>query len=405
MNTRLAFQPRRAASWLALGAAIATLAGCAATGTAVPAPDAYVRSTPENVFQGSFPIDRKPVVTVKSGAVVKMDTISHQGATTPGVNPVTFFGQLGVKPQEVLPDAVAYWKSMAASGKTPSAAHILTGPVYVEGAEPGDTLEVDILDYQTRVPYGINVTTPVSGVFLPAYPGHRPGDKPPAIPVAPAGSPGGLYPNVHQHLIRTGTNAAGKEVAFIADGIEVPLQMFAGTMGLAPQTGVFVGETPTSPPPPTGMQVTTFPGRFGGNMDNRDLTIGARLYLPVFQKGGQFYVGDTHGVQGDGEVSGTALEQSLTATYRFVLHKGKKIEWPRAEDDRYWILMGIDHDLNRAMKIAVEQVIDFLVKEKGMTPANAYSLASVGVNFVNSEVVDRTQVVSGKIPKSLFLKK
>jgi acetamidase/formamidase len=371
----------------------------------VAAPDFYVKSTPANTIQGSFPINRPPVVTVKSGAVVKMDTISHQGAVTPGVDPVAFFGSLGVKPADVLPDAIEHWKVMTASGQTPSAAHILTGPVYVEGAEPGDTLEVDILDYKTRVPYGINVTTPVSGVFLPAYPGNRPGDRPLAIPPAPPGAPGGLYPNVHQHLIRTGTNAAGKEVAFFADGIEVPLRMFAGTMGLAPATGVFVGEVPNAPPPPTGIQVSTFPGRFGGNMDNRDLTIGAKLYLPVFQKGGQFYVGDTHGVQGDGEVSGTALEQSLTATYRFVLHKGMKIEWPRAEDDNYWIMMGIDHDLNRAMKIAVEQVIDFLVKEKGMTAAQAYSLASVGVNFVNSEVVDRTQVVSGKIPKVLFVKK
>jgi acetamidase/formamidase len=404
MNT---IERARSTARLCCGVAVAALAGCAVPDGRgpIPAPDFYVKSTPANTIQGGFPIDRAPVVTVKSGAVVKMDTISHQGATTPGVDPVAFFGSLGVKPEDVLPDAIEHWKAMTASGRTPSAAHILTGPVYVEGAEPGDTLEIDILDYRTRVPYGINVTTPTSGVFLPAYPGHRPGDRPPAIPTAPAGSPGGMYPNTHQHLIRTGTNAAGKEVAFFADGIEVPLQMFAGTMGLAPPTGVFVGEVPDAPPPTTGVQVTTFPGRFGGNMDNRSLTIGAKLYLPVFQKGGQFYVGDTHGVQGDGEVSGTALEQSLTATYRFVLHKGMKTEWPRAEDDRYWILMGIDHDLNRAMKIAVEQVIDFLVREKGMTAAQAYSLASVGVDFVNSEVVDRTQVVSGRIPKALFVKK
>ena len=103
------------------------------------------------------------------------------------------------------------------------------------------------------------------------------------------------------------------------------------------------------------------------------------------------------------EVSGTAVEHSLTGTYRFILHRGKKIEWPRAENSEYYIIMGIDHDLDRAMKISVDQVIKFLVEEKGLTVAKAYSLASIGVNFVVSEVVDRTQVVSGKIPKSLFI--
>src|ERR1700755_2694703 len=111
-------------------AALAALTGCAAQNGnhgPVPSPDFYVKSTPANTIQGSFPIDRAPVVTVKSGAVVKMDTISHQGATTPGVDPVAFFGSLGVKPADVLPDAIEHWKAMTASGKTPSAAHILTG--------------------------------------------------------------------------------------------------------------------------------------------------------------------------------------------------------------------------------------------------------------------------------------
>jgi acetamidase/formamidase len=126
------------------------------------------------------------------------------------------------------------------------------------------------------------------------------------------------------------------------------------------------------------------------------------LYLPVFHPGALFYTGDPHSAQGDGEVSGTAIEHSLTGTFRFVLHKGKTIEWPRAENDDYYILMGIDHDLDRAMRMATVEVVKFLVAEKGLTQAKAFSLASVGVDFVVSEVVDATQVVSAKIPKRLF---
>jgi acetamidase/formamidase len=184
----------------------------------------------------------------------------------------------------------------------------------------------------------------------------------------------------------------------------VPLQPFMGVMGLAPATGVFVGSTPNAPPPATGVQSSTQPGPFGGNMDNKLLTIGATLYLPVFQHGGQFYTGDSHSAQGDGEVSGTAIEHSLSGLFRFILQKGKTIQWPRAEDDTYYIFMGIDQDLDRAMRIATLEVIKFLVEEKGLTDAEAFSLASIGVDFAVSEVVDGTQVVSGKVAKSLFLK-
>ena len=139
-------------------------------------------------------------------------------------------------------------------------------------------------------------------------------------------------------------------------------------------------------------------------MDNRYLTTGTTLFLPVFQPGGQFFVGDTHSVQADGEVSQTAVEHSLTGLYRFIVHKDMHLDWPRAENKDFYIIMGIDQDLNRAMRIATGQVVDFLVNEKGLTVPAAYSLASVGVNFVVNEAVDRTQVISGLIPKSLFLK-
>jgi acetamidase/formamidase len=153
-----------------------------------------------------------------------------------------------------------------------------------------------------------------------------------------------------------------------------------------------------------GVQSSRPPGAFGGNLDVKDLTAGATLYLPVFHPGALFYVGDPHGAQGDGEVSGTAIEQSLTGTFRLVVHKGVTISGPRAESDAHYLIMGIDLDLDRAMRHATWEVVDFLVEEEGLTPAEALSLASIAVDFRVSEVVDLTQVVTGFIPKGIFLR-
>jgi acetamidase/formamidase len=279
---------------------------------------------------------------------------------------------------------------------------VLTGPLYIDGAEPGDTLEIEVLDLDTRVPFGINSTGPTSGVMGTGYPGWREGDVGLDIPATiPPDKPAGVWPDVRQHLYRTG-KYRGKEVAFFSDDIKLPLQPFMGVMGVAPETGKFVGSTPTAPPPASGVQGSGPPGPFGGNMDTHDLTVGSTLYLPVFQQGAQFFVGDSHSLQGDGEVSGTAIEHSLSGTFKFTLHKKQTIAGPWAEDGDNWILMGIDHDLDRAMRFALIDVVDFLVKEKGFTVPKAYSFASISVDFHNAEVVDGTQVVTGKIPKKLF---
>ena len=139
-------------------------------------------------------------------------------------------------------------------------------------------------------------------------------------------------------------------------------------------------------------------------MDVKELTVGSTLYLPVLHPGAQFYVGDPHSAQGDGEVSGTAIEQSLTGRFRFVLHKDTVITGPRAENATHYILMGIDLDLDRALQKAVDEVVAFLVTEKGLTPTKAVSLASIAVDFHVAEAVDLTQLVTGKIPKSIFIR-
>jgi len=365
-------------------------------------PDYYLSARPENVVWGGFPINSAPLLAVKSGDTVRIDTISQSGATNATADPVAYFGQFGVKPGEVLEDVKDFWTSMPSRPRY--GPHILTGPVYIEGAEPGDMLEVQILDLDARVPFGLNNTAPLGGVLGTGYPGYRDGDPGLDIPAAPPDALAGIFPGVRQHLYRIG-KARGRQVAFFSNRIQVPIVPFMGVMGVAPRDGEFVGSTPDAPPPPLGVQGSGPPGTFGGNMDLHDLTVGATLYLPVFQSGAQFFTGDPHSAQGDGEVSGTAIEHSLSGVFRFIVHKRKTIEWPRAEDATHYMMMGIDHDLNRAMRLATLEVVKFLVEEKGLTPAKAFSLASIGIDFHAAEVVDGTQLIVGKIPKELFTMK
>jgi len=374
----------RARSLLSAAAAVSVIALHAAGPTV--APSVHVRSTPENVVLGVFPIDRAPVAKVASGAVVRIDTLSQRGATQQE-DPVMFLGKFGVKPDEILQDVKDLWTARNAkpASERGGGGHILTGPIYVEGAEPGDTLAVEMIDLTTRVPYGINSTSSTSGVFSASYPGAQ-GDP---IPVTE-------IPNTN-HLIRTGMEN-GRAVAFFSDNIRVPMHPFFGTMAVAP-------EHPTVGQPGVrveGLQTSGPPGPYGGNMDFRDLQAGSTLYLPVFHRGALFYVGDPHGTQGDGEVSGNAIEQSLTGVLRFTVLKGKTLRGPRAEDATHYYVMGIDLDLDRAMRKSVAETVDFLVKEKGLTPAKALSLCSIAIDFRIAEVVDTTQVVVGSIPKALF---
>lgn len=349
-----------------------------------PAGDLYVPSRPETVVFGVFPIDRAPVLTVKSGQTVRIDTVSQRGVTQ-DESPIIYFGAFGIKSNEILKDVLDIWASREGRPEG-RGGHILTGPIYIEGATPGDTLEVQILEVRQRVPYGINSTTPTAGVVRASY-ASQPDDPVLTIPE-----------REQLHLIRTG-KANGRDVAFFSDTIHVPVGPFMGTMAVAPRNPV-VGEPGVRV---AGVQGSGPPGPYGGNMDFKMLTAGSTLFLPVFHPGARFYVGDPHGAQGDGEVSGNALEQSLTGVFRFVVHKGKTITAPRAESATHYVLMGIDLDLDRAMKLATMQVVNFLVTEKGLTPANALSLASLAVDFQVAEAVDGTQVIVGKIPKNLFL--
>ncbi len=385
---------RPARGWI-LAAAVAT--GCAApeaepeqTGAdAVPAApleaDHFVPSSPENVSWGWFPIDKAPVLRVQPGETVRMDTLTHAGAVQ-DEDPVAWLSALGVPREEIHRDVLDFWTSREGRPREGRSGHVITGPLYVEGAEPGDMLEIEILSVETRMPWGVNNTSPRGGVFSESYPGFRPDD--PALDIPPG----------TRHLIRTGW-VDGREVAFLAEDIQVPLAPFMGILAVAPDP--VVGQPGVTVP---GVQGSRPPGPFGGNLDVKDLKAGTTVYLPVFHPGALFYAGDPHGAQGDGEVSGTAIEQSLSGVFRFAVHKGRAPSSPWAEDEDYYMVMGIDLDLDRAARQATWEVVEFLGEEKGLSPAKALSLTSIAVDFRVSEVVDLTQIVTGYIPKHIFVR-
>ena len=234
---------------------------------AAQTPDATLRSTPDTVIWGYLAADLPPALTIKSGQTVKIDTVSHQGLTSKD-DPATFFGTAGIPPDQVLQDAKDIY-SMVGRVKGLSA-HVLTGPLYVEGAARGDMLEVRIKKFDLRVPYGVNNSGPHTGVL------------------------GNLLTVPAPKIIKLDI---ARNVALFSPDIEVPLAPFMGIMAVAPPRDVL-------------MVSSRPPSRWGGNMDFNKLTAGSTLYLPVFNPGAQFFTGDSHAVQGDGEINGTAIEAS-----------------------------------------------------------------------------------------------
>jgi acetamidase/formamidase len=323
--------------------------------------DAHLRSTPDHVSWGLIPANAPPALRIASGETVRIDTVSQQGLTA-GIDPVTFFGSGGIAADDVLEDVKAIYRQVR---REPGAgSHVLTGPIYVDGAQPGDMLEVRILDVEFRVPYGVNNSAPGVGA-------------------APE-----LLTEVARKIIPI-DRARG--VARFSDRIELPLAPFMGIMAVAPPDGL----APANTRPP---------GAFGGNIDLRVLIRGATLYLPVFQPGAQFYTGDGHGLQGDGEVNGTAIEISLAPTLQFILHAGggRQMQWPQAEDAACHYVMGMDVDLDEAARLAIRESVAFLERRAGLSTADAYALTSLSVDFRIGECVNHVKMIYGAIPKRIW---
>jgi acetamidase/formamidase len=327
-----------------------------APAAAQAAPDAVLPSTSKTVVRGYIASDTPPVLHIKSGQTVKIDTVSHGGLTE---DPVGFFGAAGIPADQVLKDAVDIARMPREEG---FGGHVLTGPIYVEGAQPGDVLEVRILKLDTRVPYGVN----------------NPG---------PGGAAPDLVPERLSKVIKFDT---ARKVALFSKDIEVPLGPFLGIMAVAPA-------------PQVRRVGSRAPGAYGGNMDFKRLTEGSTLYLPVLSPGALFVTGDSHAAQGDGEVDGNAIEASLSATLQFIVHKGggAAMKGPSAEDAENFYVLGMDPDLDLALKNAIVGTVEFL-KTKGLSAADAYSLASIGVDYAVAEAVDQNLVIYGKIPKKMF---
>ena len=344
-------------------ASLLALAQAASAQTIAPAnyaPDAVVPSTPQTVIRGSISYENPPVAHVKDGATVLINTISHGGLTP---DPVAFFAAAGIPAKDVLQDAIDIAK---ASQANKWGGHVLTGPIYIDGAEPGDMLEVRILKVTPRTYYGVNSV-----------------------------GPGGVAAGVLQER-------SSKVIKF-----DVKRNVMLLTPDVEPRMGPFMGIMAVAPAPEVGKVSSGPPGPFGGNMDFRRLTAGSTLYLPVFNKGALFVTGDSHAGQGDGEVSGNANESSMAPLLQFIVHKGAgaAMHYPWAEDANNYYILGMDYDLGKAASVAAVETVNWLHVNKGLSLEDAYHLCSVGVDFAISEAVDKNLVVYATIPKVYFKQK
>ncbi len=317
---------------------------------ALSAAEHSLKAEPKNIAWGYYSAGAKPVLRIQSGDTVTIQTVSG--------NPDRL-ESLGVPAAQIQPELVAIVEQVKDRGP---GGHLLTGPIYIEGAAPGDTLEVRILDVKLDTPYAVNSFRPGAG-FLPDD-----------------------FPTARNKLIRLDRE---KMIGHFSDKIHIPLKPFFGSMGVAP-------------PEVSGRINSAPPWIHAGNLDNKDLVAGTKLLIPVHAPGALFQVGDGHAGQGDGEVDITAMETSLTGRFQFIVHKGKSLRWPRGETPTHFIVMGLNPDLAEATTLAVREAIDFLVAEKGMTREDAYMLSSVAVDFHITQLVDGTKGVHGLIPKSIF---
>jgi acetamidase/formamidase len=311
-----------------------------------------LKPTPKTVAWGYYDASTPPVLRIKSGDTVEVQTLITSSPTR--------LEGAGVKPADVEQSLRDIYKEVTNKGP---GGHILTGPIFIEGAEPGDVLEVRIKAIRLAIPYAYNAFGPGRG-FLPE---DFPYAKMRIIPLDEA-----------------------RMMAHFADGIEIPLHPFCGSIGVAPQD--VSGRISSAPP-----------WIHAGNLDNKELVAGTTLFIPIHAKGALFLAGDGHAGQGNGEVDITAMETSLIGTFQLVVRKDMHLRWPRAETPTHYITMGLHEDLNEATKMALREMIDFLVTVKHLTRDDAYQLSSVAADLDITQLVDGNKGVHAMIPKSIFV--
>ena len=328
---------------------IAAVCFCLALAPASPLrAQRVVRVTPSTVQWGYFAAEAKPVLTVKPGELVTIDTI---------VGIPDMLEELGAAADDPIREMKEMYATVKDRGPGP---HFLTGPVAIEGAMPGDVLEIEIVEVRLRSPYGWMMIEPGSG----------------ALPED--------FPYLRKKLIPLDRD---KMLAEFAPGIRIPVRPFFGNLGLAP---------------PMGRLNSAPPAYNAGNLDNKYLVAGTRLMIPVQVPGGLFSVGDGHAAQGDGEVCVTAIETNLTGVFRFQVRKDRRLRWPRAETPSHIITMGLHESLDEAARRATKEMIDYLTMERGLSRDDAYMLTSAAVDLHVTQVVDGVKGVHAMLPKAIF---
>jgi acetamidase/formamidase len=308
---------------------------------------------PDTVRLGVFNAAYPPVMTIESGDTVQVQCVSGRKDVLPP--PAS---GLAIPPE---------LSAILEANPSYSAGHIVTGPIAVAGAMPGDMLEIKIDKIEPGADWGYNLIRPLVGTLPEDF--HQP------------------------HLMHIPVDRA-RMVCTLPWGTELPMAPFFGVMGVAP-------------PPAFGTIASKEPRVHGGNLDNKELTAGSTLFLPVWVEGANFSVGDGHGVQGDGEVCVTALEMCLTGTFTFKLHKGDGpsrplLKMPKAETPTHFISMGLNEDLDQAMKQALREMIAFITARTNLSAEQAYSFCSLAVDFHVTQTVNGEKGIHGLLKKGLL---
>lgn len=308
--------------------------------------------TPENIHWGYYDASLDPVLRIRSGDRVSFENLLARGL---GRLRLAGFPDSRFSPAMVRVDEA----EMDRAGS-----HPLNGPIYVEGARPGDVLEVTFEEVGFLGTYGVSGFLPGGGTIPNEFPS------------------GALRAFEIDTISGTATMTG-------VEGVTIPVRPFFGSVGVAP-------------PVLRGRINSTAPGAHVGNLDNKELVEGTTLFLPVHVEGGLLSIGDGHAAQGDGEVSGTAIETSLYGTIRIVLRQDQTLKWPRAETPTHYISMGLHPDLDEAARLATREMVDFLEAHLGMDRDSAYVLCSVALDLRITQLVDGTKGVHGMLSKSLF---
>ena len=305
-----------------------------------------LNSSPATCHWGFFEAKLKPVLTIESSDEVSVDTISGDPDVLPDkgkfhIPPELF--EVHAKNERMLPG------------------HILTGPIAVQSAEPGDVLEVDIIDVRLRQDWGYNLIRPFAGT---------------------------LPDDFHEPRLLNIPLDRERMIGHLPWGLDLPLVPFFGVMG-------------TAPPPSWGRITSLIPRAMGGNLDNKELAAGAKLFLPVFVPGGLFSCGDGHGAQGDGEVCVTAIETALSGHFRLTLRKDLHLDYPRAETATHYLTMAMDPDLDQCVVRALRDMIVLLGEKRNLSREDAYTLCSLAADLRVTQTVNGSKGIHCMIAKQI----